>query len=129
MSHIFDKLNNESYVSLTTYRKSGEAMPTPVWFTREGDTLYVYTILNSGKVKRVRNNGNVVLAACDMRGTIHGEAFEAQATFADKNDFKRIERLFDQKYNIMKKVFGVMAFFSKLIGKPEGERTYIAVRA
>ena len=47
------------YVSLETYRKSGEAVRTPVWFVEEDGKMYVWTVGTSGKVKRIRRCGQV----------------------------------------------------------------------
>jgi hypothetical protein len=49
----------QQYLNLETYRKTGQAMPTPVWFLEDNGTLYVRTVANSGQVKRIRNNSRV----------------------------------------------------------------------
>jgi hypothetical protein len=53
----FANLEGQQYMSLVTFRPSGEPVPTPVWFAREGDVLYVTTLKRSGKVKRLRETG------------------------------------------------------------------------
>ncbi len=67
-SSPFDALGGERYVRLSTFRKSGAAVPTPVWFARLGENLYVVTGRNTGKVKRIRNNPDVTLAPSDFGG-------------------------------------------------------------
>lgn len=74
-----DVLRRHQYVSLTTYRKSGVAMPTPVWFAVSGDKLYVKTGRRSGKAKRIRNNPRVEVAPCTNMGKLRGPAFPATA--------------------------------------------------
>ncbi len=59
MPTIFD---HQSYLNLETFRKDGSGVKTPVWFIQDGDTLFVRTIDNSGKVKRVHQNGSVNIA-------------------------------------------------------------------
>lgn len=129
MAHIFDSLQNEEYISLTTFRKNGDGVPTPVWFVRKDDKLYIYTQAQSGKVKRIRNNGQVTLAACDVRGNVHGEFITAQARVLAPEESKGIEPLFDAKYKMMKKLFGCFGMISRLLGRSEGERVYLEVTA
>ena len=64
------ELGNESFVSLTTFRKTGARVSTPVWIAREGETLVVTTPSASGKVKRLRNSSRVELQACSRMGTV-----------------------------------------------------------
>src|SRR5271154_669987 len=86
MTHgeAFRQLAGHKYISLETFRKNGEGVKTPVWFAGAGlDTpaplLCVYTIGNSGKAKRIRNNSRVMVAPCDMRGNVLGEWVPARA--------------------------------------------------
>jgi len=69
-----DDLADEKFVSLTTFRKNGVAVQTPVWIGRDGDALVVTTPVGSGKVKRLRNNPTVELRPCSRRGTVHDDA-------------------------------------------------------
>ena len=64
------ELGDESFVSLTTFRKSGVRVSTPVWIAREGETLVVTTPSGSGKVKRLRNNPRVELQPCSRTGKV-----------------------------------------------------------
>lgn len=72
-------LRSETYINLQTFRKNGQGVPTPVWFVEENGVLYVRTLARSGKVKRVRNNPHVRVAACDARGNLKGAWLEARA--------------------------------------------------
>ena len=65
-------LGDEKFVSLTTFRKSGVAVPTTVWVGRDGDALVVTTPSGSGKVKRVRNDERIELQPSSRRGTVDG---------------------------------------------------------
>ena len=69
-----DDLADEKFVSLTTFRKNGLGVPTPVWIGRDGDALVVTTPVGSGKVKRLRNNPTVELRPCSRRGTVDDDA-------------------------------------------------------
>src|SRR5256885_1587767 len=59
---------NQNYLSLESYRKTGNPVATPMWFTERNGTLYVYSLANAGKVKRIRNNAKVRVVPSDMRG-------------------------------------------------------------
>jgi len=97
---------DQQYINLETYRKSGQAMRTPVWFTEGQGQLYVRTIDISGKVKRIRNHHNVRVVVCDAQGNIKGEWIDATARLVtDPIEAERIERLFDEKYGETKKHF------------------------
>jgi len=107
MSHL-DLLHEQQYLNLETFRRSGESMKTPVWFVEDGDTLYVRTIANSGKVKRIRNNGQVNIAPCKVDGALLGEWIPARAReVTDKDTFSKVDRLLDNKYGLMKKMFAL----------------------
>ena len=71
---VLAALGDEKFVSLTTFRKTGVGVATPVWIAREGDALVVTTPSGSGKVKRLRNNARVELQPCSRRGTVEDGA-------------------------------------------------------
>jgi len=58
----------QKYLNLETLRKSGVGVRTPVWFVQDGNVLFVRTIADSGKVKRIRNNPQVNIAPCKVDG-------------------------------------------------------------
>jgi PPOX class probable F420-dependent enzyme len=102
----FEQLTRQQYLSLETFRKSGVGVRTPVWFVQDGDTVYVHTEANSGKVKRIRNNEQVNIAPCKMDGTLLGEWVPAVAReVTDSDTGRKINRLYDRKYGLMKKMF------------------------
>jgi uncharacterized protein len=63
-------LGDERFVSLTTFRRTGEPVSTPVWVVRDGAALVIYTGADSGKVTRIRRDAHVELRACDRRGQV-----------------------------------------------------------
>jgi PPOX class probable F420-dependent enzyme len=75
-------IGNPRYIALRTFRKTGVAVDTPVWAAADDGRLYVWTSLDAGKVKRIRNNPLVEVCACDMRGRPKGEWVPAQASIA-----------------------------------------------
>jgi len=75
-----DEIARGKYVSLTTYRKDGTAVATPVWHVMNGDELLVVSEADAGKVKRIRRNGQVVVTACDFRGRVASGAASVRGT-------------------------------------------------
>ena len=103
-----DQFEKQKYLSLETFRKNGESMKTPVWFVQEGETMYVLTVANSGKVKRIRNNGCVNVTPCKMDGSPTGTWTLANAReITDPEVYKKVDRLLDKKYGLVKKLFAL----------------------
>jgi uncharacterized protein len=119
-----DKLSQfagEKYLNLETYRKDGTAVATPVWFAQDESVLYIYSLADAGKVKRIRNNPHVRVAPCDMRGKLKGEWVDARARILQGDEAAKGHRLLDEKYGLLKKIGNV---FSKLRKR---ERAVIAI--
>jgi PPOX class probable F420-dependent enzyme len=72
------------YLSLTSFRRDGSAVATPVWFVAENGHLLVETDADSYKVKRIRRDAHVRVAACDARGRLRGEPVDAEARILPK---------------------------------------------
>jgi uncharacterized protein len=105
-----ERLAASSYVSLTTFKKAGTAVPTPVWVSSDGDLLYVWTQGDSGKVKRIRNNGHVLVAPSDSRGGLQGAAVEGAARVLDSpDDLARVAALHRAKYGLQFRMFDLGA--------------------
>lgn len=79
MRHELAEKADHEYVSLTTYRRTGDPVATPVWVVRDGDRLLVTTGGTSGKVKRLRHTPRVTVTECDVRGGIAPDATPATA--------------------------------------------------
>jgi PPOX class probable F420-dependent enzyme len=93
-----DQFENQACLNLETYRKTGEAMRTPVWFVRDGDVLMVRTVDSSGKVKRARNNASVRVMPCGMQGEPLGEWQAGTASVNDAEAYTRMKDLLIAKY-------------------------------
>jgi len=78
-----DTLAKAKYIALTTFRRDGTPVATPVWLARDGDTLVVVTEPSAGKAKRLRNDGRVLVAPCDMRGRATGDPSAGTAHLQD----------------------------------------------
>ena len=109
--------DKEKYVNLSTQKKDGSFVNTPVWFAQEGskNDFYIFSAGEAGKVKRIKNFSSVKVAICDARGNLQGEWISAQAELIDEEESKvRAYRQLQKKYGLTIKVFD---FFSKLFGK------------
>jgi len=112
--------SNVKYFSLETFRKTGAGVRTPVWFAEAPSqmraTFYVYTLPDSGKVKRIRNTPKVRIAPCNMRGDLKGEWVEARARFCEGEEEETGQKLLIDKYGLMKRIGD---FFSRLRGRTQ----------
>ena len=102
-----ETLARGKYLSLTTFRGDGTPVATPVWLARQGDELVVFTAMSSGKVKRLRNSGRVLLAPCDMRGRATGDAVAGTARLQDEAETTVTLGLIRHRYGL----FGRVAFW------------------
>ncbi len=97
-----EQFKHQQYINLETFRRNGEGMKTPVWFVQDGKTVFVRTVDESGKVKRIRNNGHVNVALCKMDGGLLSEWIPAQARrVADPTVEKEVAHLIYKKYSLM----------------------------
>ena len=100
MTSTVDTLGAAPYVLVTSYRKDGRAVPTPVWVVRDGDAIAIWTVHDSGKVKRIRRDGTVLVGPCDLRGRLTGEEVPGQAIILTPTESARIKDLLKQKYGL-----------------------------
>lgn len=105
-----ERLASSAYVSLTTFRRDGTPVATPVWVSSDGERLYVWTDAGAGKVKRVRAGGRVLLAPCDARGRVQGASVEGTAVVLDSaEDVAMVGRLHQAKYGLQFRLFRLAA--------------------
>jgi PPOX class probable F420-dependent enzyme len=79
----FSRFRKEEFLSLETYRKNGATIKSPMWFAQDNDALYLWTMADTSKVKRIRNNPHVNIAPCKRMGEVTGEWMTAHATIDD----------------------------------------------
>jgi len=116
MPDAITQFTNAKYLNLETFRKTGIGVRTPVWFAEESSTFYVYTLPDSGKAKRIRNNPKVRVAPCDMRGNLRGAWVEARARVCEGPEVAHGQELLRRKYGWMKIVGD---FFSRMRGRTQ----------
>ncbi|MGR8007310.1 PPOX class F420-dependent oxidoreductase [Streptomyces hypolithicus] len=117
-------LGRSKYVSLTTYRRNGTAVATPVWVATDGSQLYVWTRADSWKVKRIRNDQRVVVTVCDMRGRVEDGAPSAGGTarLLDGEGLRKSRGLLLRKYTWQFWLTDVPATIVRL-----GKRPHVAI--
>jgi PPOX class probable F420-dependent enzyme len=98
------------YISLVTFRQDGTQVPTPVWWAPLDGNLVVFTLRETYKVKRLRNDPRVRVAKCDVRGKVLGQWREGRAVAVDDPD--REARAYDslkRKYGLMMRLGNVLS--------------------
>lgn len=105
---------NEAYLNLETFKKDGTGVRTPVWFVNDGDVLYVRTVDDSWKVKRLRNNPRARVAPCNMRGDVHGDWLDVTVrSITDPATTQKVNPLFRRKYGIRRYWFEFMGLIQR----------------
>jgi PPOX class probable F420-dependent enzyme len=104
MTSTVETLGSAPYLLVTSYRKDGRAVPTPVWVVRDGDAIAIWTVRDSGKVKRIRRDGTVLIGPCDVRGRLTGEQVPGHASILDSAGSARVKELLRQKYGMWGRV-------------------------
>tara|TARA_Y100001970_G_C14141373_1_gene807281 strand:+ start:777 stop:1154 length:378 start_codon:yes stop_codon:yes gene_type:complete len=111
--------DDEKYVNLSTKKKDGSFVNTPVWFAQDGEKndFFIFSAGEAGKIKRIKNFSSVRVAICDVRGNLKGEWISAQAELVSEEESKiKAYKQLHKKYGLTIRVFD---FFSKLFGKYE----------
>ena len=116
----FVALDGAQFIVLTTYRASGAAVPTTVWFAQREGRLYITTGAASGKAKRIRANPQVTVAPSDNVGAVSGPAQAARAREASLEEHAEAEAALEAKYGEQ------LRFFRQKRGTPAGS-TYLIV--
>lgn len=114
MSIDLAQFEKKEFINVETYRKNGVGVKTPVWFVLEGQTVFVHTQANSGKVKRIRHGAAVQLTPCTATGEPLGEWVPGQARLIqDSKEEKRVEALFNKKYGLPKRLIDLMGWLRR----------------
>ena len=103
------QFKDQEFLSIETFRKNGIGVKTTVWFAQEGDVLYIWTVGDSGKVKRIRNHARVNIAPCKRFGEATGEWMAAQASVGDSaTSVRHVENLLGKKLGFVFPLFALM---------------------
>jgi PPOX class probable F420-dependent enzyme len=124
MASYFTHLEKAQFMSLTTYKKSGEGVATPVWFVDIAGKLYVITNHDAWKLKRLRNTGKATVAPCTASGKVTGDSHEAKGyVVADEAEGKTAHEALTKKYGIQFRLFDLMGRIQN------AKRSYLAITA
>ena len=122
-SDPFASISARNFIQLTTYRKNGEGVPTPVGFAPHEGKLYISTPGTAFKLKRLRNNGRVSLAPCTFKGEVLGESVEGQARILAPEERAMAEQAFIRRYGV---IYRLTLAVQKMRKK---QRTYIEIQS
>ena len=122
-------LEGEHYISLTTLRRNGMAVATPVWFVTLDDRVCLYTGASTGKLKRIRANPRVTVAPCTLRGDVTGPTIVGTASIvSDQAEIRRIIAALGKKYGWH---YHLLMWYSSITSRfrrgPKGSWAYIAI--
>jgi len=127
----FNALYDQPYISLTTFRKNGDCVATPVWFAQDMNSgiLYIETAANSGKVKRIRHTSRVTIAPCTARGTTTGDVTAAQARIVtDTAETFRARGALHRKYGFQRQfLYSALELIRIIRRKTSEEDAYLAI--
>jgi PPOX class probable F420-dependent enzyme len=124
-------LADARFVSLTTFRRSGERVSTPVWVGRDGEGLVVLTPAGSGKVKRLRRDPRVELAPCGRFGKVEDGVEPLAGTAQVREsaaDVERARATIRRTYPIESRVvLGIERLVERLRGRRRTERLALLI--
>jgi PPOX class probable F420-dependent enzyme len=113
----FDSLRGHKYCLLISFRRSGDPVPTPVWFGRDdAGRLYVRTEADAAKVKRIRADARVRIAPANARGKPTGPLAGGRARVLDGHEEAHAESAIQANYGLGRRLYEGMS-------EPLGVRT------
>lgn len=102
----FDALRGHKYCLLVSFRRSGEPVPTPVWFGLDGEgRLYVRSEVDAGKVKRIQAGARVLVGPATARGKPLGPLAEGAARVLSTDGEEHAERALQANYGLGRTVY------------------------
>ena len=122
-------LRAQKFVSLTTFKKSGDAVATPLWIGEDNGQLFFWTPADSYKVKRIRNNPRVALVPCSRFGKPHDGAAVIEGSAEVIDDAATVDRLagvIRRKYGVE---FVVVTFIERLLARGRKPRVILRITA
>ena len=117
-------MTESSYISLSTKKRDGSWVNTPVWFAQESNILYLFSEGKAGKIKRLKNFSEVKICTCTVTGKITGEWQNGQATILEGPADE------DIAYKALLKRFGWqmrIADYGAILARKKHKRAFIKV--
>jgi hypothetical protein len=128
-------LGDEKYILLTTFRRDGTPVATPVWAVPLDDgTIGFWTSSGSGKAKRLAHTARVTVQPCDARGRVKEgtTAIDATARVVTGAEFENIHAKVVAKYGVLTKLTKLLGTIGGVIKRkriPYGDRGVIITPA
>jgi len=111
-------ISDEKYLAFTTYRKTGDAVSTPVWVVPVSDgRIGFWTAMGTGKTKRLRNDPRVAVQPCDVRGNVKDGSDAVSGTA----EMVQSGQLFDEVHSRVRAKYGFMTKLTKVFAWVGGQ--------
>ena len=125
----FPDLGREQCIALTTFRKTGQAVTTPVWFAISLGTIYVETHTDAGKIKCLSHTARVTLAPCTYSGKVTGSVSEGNARILTESEESTAASVaLSKKYGVMRSLYHFVRNARRMLQrKAKVEVVYIAI--
>jgi uncharacterized protein len=101
----FAALIGEEFALLVTFRRWGEPVPTPVWFGLHDGRLYVESLADAGKIKRLGHDRRVRVAPCTVRGKPKGSFADGVGRILGAGEEKNAESALDRRYGLRRRLY------------------------
>jgi uncharacterized protein len=127
MTDAAHALADEKFVSLTTYKKDGAGVATPMWIGRDGDQLFFWTPADSWKAKRVRNDPRVALVPCSRSGKVRESATPVGGVaevITDPATVQRLTGVIRRKYGLE---FHIVTFIERILARKTKPRLILRI--
>jgi len=127
MADAVSALGDEKFVSLTTFKKDGGAVATPMWIGRDGDQLFFWTPADSWKAKRAKNNPRVTLVPCSRGGKVRDGATPvdgAAEVITDPATVERLAGVIRRKYGVE---FFIVTFIERILARGTKPRLILRI--
>jgi uncharacterized protein len=127
MTDAVAALGAEKFVSLTTFKRDGAAVATPMWIGRDGDQLFFWTPVDSWKAKRVRNNPRVALTPCSRGGKVREGATAVGGVaevITDPATVQRLAGVIRRKYGLE---FVIVTFIERILARGKKPRLILRI--
>jgi uncharacterized protein len=109
------------YLSVTSFKRDGTGVATPVWFVSDRSRLLALTDLHSAKVRRIRRDPRVLVASCRADGKLRTEPVPARAEVLTATpDLERVQKLLLERYRLTYRVVMLVYRFGRRL---RGERS------
>jgi len=105
----FEEFRGHKHCLMVTYRRSGQPVPTPVWFGVADGKLYFRSEERVGKIKRIRSDGRVLVSPCDPRGKPLGMGVEARARILSPQEEGRAEAAIQSNFGFGRRMYEAVA--------------------